>query len=234
MATEPQKSRAAYLVIAGMLTMTAILGFWSGYFGPMLAGGVRHFWFIHVHAAVFLLWMLLLLLQAALVTCGKVSAHRTIGIGGALWGIVVIVVGFFISVAAPVARAQAGQLQPDVAELVALFNLTDMVVFTAFFAAAMRYRADKSAHKRLIVCSSIALTGAAVGRVLPSDSIVYLVAWLFPLLVAFLLDWSIERRVHPVFVIAVPVFVFMFVKVSIYSTAEFWHSLGEVFVGPFL
>lgn len=209
--------RKTYLLVCALLAVTVIRGFGGGYFWPMLTGGVSHFWFIHLHAFVFLVWMLLLLVQAGLVIAGRVDWHRSLGVGGLYWGVLVVVVGLYISVAAPLARQSTGQLTPDLARLVIAYNLTDMIAFIGFFAAAMIQRAQPHLHRRLIVCAATALTGAAVGRVLPSDSIVYLFVWLIPLLVAIGAELRYERRVHPIYVLGLAVFLFMFLKVELYA-----------------
>ncbi len=53
----------AYLAIALGLGATAGWGFWPTYFGPLLRGGVNRHWIIHVHAAVFIGWLLPLMGQ---------------------------------------------------------------------------------------------------------------------------------------------------------------------------
>ncbi|HMB74482.1 MAG TPA: hypothetical protein VKQ06_12990, partial [Gammaproteobacteria bacterium] len=145
-----------------------------------------------------------------------------------------IAVGLFISIAAPLARVEAGQLQPRTAELVALYNLTDMVVFAALFALAIYHRSRPHLHRRLMVCAGIALTGAAVGRMLPSSSLAYLGVWLAPLMAALASDLVLERRIHLVFVFAAAAFIFMFAKVELYAMNEFWHTVGRAFIAPFL
>jgi len=234
MAATHRQIRLIYLVIALILTATAIRGFWPGYFGPALRGGVEHFWFIHVHAAVFLVWMLLLSVQAILVTSGNVQMHRRIGAGVAAWGGLVVVVGWFISIAAPVARVQTGQLQPPVAELVALYNLTDMAIFTVMFGLAIYHRSTPALHRRLIICAGIALTGAAVGRMLSANSLGYLAVWLAPYLLAVTSDLLLERRVHFVYLAGGAAFLFMFLKVRIYSMSDIWQSIAAAVTGPFL
>lgn len=234
MAATLRQTRRIYLAISVLLTATAICGFWPGYFSPLLRGGTEHFWFIHVHAAVFLGWIMLLSLQAVCVASDKLELHRKIGIGGAFWGALVIAVGLFVSVAAPVARVNAGQLQPRVAELVVMYNLTDMAVFSVLFAFAIHHVSRPPLHRRLMVCAGIALTGAAVGRMLASGSLAYLGAWLAPFMLAVAGDLALERRIHLVFWLAGAAFVFMFLKVEIYSQSEIWHTLGRAIAGPFL
>ena len=234
MTRTPALTRQIYLAISCLLAATAVWGFWPGYFAPLLRGGVQHFWFIHLHAGVFLGWMILLVVQAVCVASGKVALHRTIGSGGIFVGVLVIAVGAFISVAAPLARLAAGQLQVRTAEVVVLYNLTDMVVFSVLFALAIAFRARPGLHRRLIVCAGNALTGAAVGRMLASDSLAYLVVWLAPLAVAMAADLAVERRIHPVFVCSGAAFAFMFLKVDLFARSELAHAIGRLFIAPFL
>ena len=217
-----------------LLVGTVVWGFWPSYFRPLLTKGVDHFWFIHLHAAVFLGWMMFLVAQALLVTRGNVSLHRKIGVVGMVCGTLVLCVGIFISIAAPVARVHAGQMPPEVAELVALYNLTDIAIFGSLFALAMHYRSVSALHQRLILCSSVALTGAAVGRVLPSDSLLYILVWLAPLILGIAIDLASARKVHPIFLAGAVVFVAMFFKVQLFSMSPGWRTVGKTLIGPFL
>ena len=230
----PQWSRHAYFAVACILTATVISGFWPSYFRPLLTGEADHFWFIHVHAAAFLGWMIFLLVQALLITLGKVILHRRLGVAGMVYGTLVLCLGLFVSIAAPVARVGAGQMPPQVAELVALYNLTDMVIFGVFFLLAIGYRLVPALHRRLILCSSVALTGAAVGRVLPSGSLAYALVWLAPLIIGFAIDLAADRRIHPIFLSSSVVFATMFFKVPLFSVSPVWRVIGRSLIRPFL
>ena len=232
--TIQQWSRHAYLAITCILVATVIWGFWPSYWGPLFAGRVDNFWFIHLHATVFLGWMILLLVQALLVTRGNVSYHRKLGVAGMVYGVLVLCVGLFISIAAPVTRVNSGQMPPQVAELVAVYNLTDIVIFGGFFLLSMRYRSVPALHRRLVLCSTIALTGAAVGRVLPSGSLSYSLVWLTPLIFGFAIDLATDRRVHPAFLSSAVVFVAMFHKVQLFSMAPIARTVGHSLIRPFL
>jgi hypothetical protein len=80
----------AYLAISLAVLGTVVWGFWASYFGPLLAGAVHRPWFIHVHAAVFLGWVTLLIAQASLIAFGKVEQHRRIGRAGAFFKVDII------------------------------------------------------------------------------------------------------------------------------------------------
>lgn len=227
-------SRQAYLAAVCLLFATVVWGFWPSYWGRLLSGGVEHFWFVHLHAAVFLGWMAILLAQALLVTSGRLQLHRRLGVAAAAYGLVVLCVGAVVSIAAPVARVGSGQLAADTAALVALYNLTDIVVFGGFFMLAMRERTVPARHRRLVLCAGVALTGAAVGRVLPSGSLLYVVVWLAPLVIGMAVDWLSGRRIHPIFVGGCIAFAAMYFKVQIYASSPAFRAVGQTLIAPFL
>ncbi len=70
------------LAIAGMVTW----GFWRSYFGPLIGGGVTRPWIIHVHAAVFVGWVVLFVTQASLAAFGRIAFHRRLGRVGSSYG----------------------------------------------------------------------------------------------------------------------------------------------------
>ena len=119
------------------------------------------------------------------------------------------------------------------AALVVLYNLTDMAVFAGFFVAAMLQRRRPEFHKRLILSATVALMGAAVGRVLPGGSLSYLLVWLAPLFALMVVDLLTGRRLHPVSLASVAIFVVVFFKVDLLSLSPIWPQVGRVIMSPF-
>ncbi|MEQ9398461.1 MAG: hypothetical protein RJQ04_04775 [Longimicrobiales bacterium] len=67
-------TRRYHIALAAGMTLLVFLGFWPSYFGVLVSGqGYDRHWIFHLHAAVFLGWMALLLARG----------HR-LGAGGAL------------------------------------------------------------------------------------------------------------------------------------------------------
>jgi hypothetical protein len=97
-ATAIRGPRICYVTAATALLLLAVIGFGPAYSGSLSAGTLPPF--LHVHAAVFLSWIVLLILQASLVARGRVATHRRLG---ALGGIAVIA-----SVPARAALARTG------------------------------------------------------------------------------------------------------------------------------
>ncbi len=79
-----------------------------------------------------------------------------------------------VSVGAPALRVRAAFYPLEVGGVIALYNLTDMLLFGAFLMLAFAYRNRPELHKRWIIAATAALCGAALGRVVPGNTPQYL------------------------------------------------------------
>jgi hypothetical protein len=232
--SSPVQSTAwAYFAISLAIAGTVVWGFWPSYFGPLLAGAVTRPWFIHVHATVFLGWVALLIVQASFIAFGKVAQHRRVGRMGAFYGALVFGVGLAVSIAAPALRVRSGVLPERFASLVVLYNLVDILCFGGFFAAALVTRRQPELHKRWILSATIALSGAAVGRVI-QDQQLYRVVWLSPLVASMLIDLLTRRRLHVVSLVSLCALLVVSFKVAIIAMSPVWAAVGHTILGLFL
>ncbi|HVJ31268.1 MAG TPA: hypothetical protein VNA66_13225, partial [Gammaproteobacteria bacterium] len=138
-----------------------------------------------------------------------------------------------VSVGAPVVRVRAAFYSLEVGGLVALYNLTDMLLFGVFLALAFAYRNRPELHKRWIIAATAALCGAALGRVVPGSSPQYLLLWLSPLLALVAVDLATQRRVHWIPVVSSALLVVAFFKVPLYA-APIWREVGASLLRPFV
>lgn len=230
----PVGTRRAYLGIVFLLVATVVWGFWRTYFGPLLHGGVSRPWIIHVHAAVFIGWIALLTTQALLVSSGRIRDHRRLGRVGLVYGCLVFCLGVAVSFAAPILHVQAHQMPVERASLVVLYNLTDILLFGAFFAAAMIQRRRPEWHKRLILSATVALTSAAVGRIPFGGQGEYLAVWLLPLFASMVVDLVTQRRVYAISWVSLVVFVAESYKVELFFLSPIWQRVGLALTGLFV
>ena len=226
------RTRQAYFVIALLVAGIVAWGFWKTYYSQALARADLPA-IVHVHAVVFSVWVLILVAQAAVVVAGNVRLHKQIGAAGMLYGALVFSVGLLVSVGAPVVRVRSGFYPLEVGGIVALYNLTDMLLFGAFLALAFAYRGRPELHKRWIVAASAALCGAALGRVVPGSTPQYLLLWLSPLLALIVVDLATRRRVHWIPVVSSALLVVAFFKVPLYA-APLWRDVGAALLRPFV
>jgi hypothetical protein len=224
--------RQAYLAIALLVAGIVAWGFWETYYSQAFARGDLPA-IVHVHAAVFSIWVLLLVAQAALVAAGNVQLHRRTGNVGMLYGGVVLAIGLLVSVGAPALRVRAAFYPLEVGGVIALYNLTDMLLFGAFLALSFVHRNRPELHKRWIIAATAALCGAALGRVVPGNTPQYLLLWLSPLLAMIAVDLAILRRVHWIPVVSGALLVAAFFKVRLYS-APIWRDVGGALLRPFV
>jgi hypothetical protein len=114
-----------------------------------------------LHGSVFTSWILLLVLQTALVTGGRTDLHRRLGIFGACLAAAMVVLG----VVTAVYGAHRGSNPPGTEPLHFLaIPLFDMLVFALLVFLGVRARRDPPAHKRLMLLSTLGILAAAVAR----------------------------------------------------------------------
>jgi hypothetical protein len=226
------RARQAYFAIALLIAGIVTWGFWETYYTKAFTRADLPT-IVHVHAAVFSVWVLVLLAQAAVVVAGNVRLHRRIGAAGMLYGALVLLVGLLVSIGAPVLRVRSGFYPLEVGGVIALYNLTDMLLFGAFLALAFVYRNRSELHKRWIIAATAALCGAALGRVVPGNTPQYLLLWLSPLLAMIGADLVLGRRVHWIPVVGGGLLVVAFFKVPLYS-GPIWRDLGAAMLRPFV
>lgn len=183
-----------------------------------------------LHGALFTGWVVLFIVQTALIARHRVAVHRQLGIAGALLAIVMVVVGTLTAVRA----AARGSAPPGVDPLAFLaIPFFDMVLFAGFVGAAVWQRAKKETHKRLMLLAYISIVVAAVARlpgVLPLGPFGFFGLTAIFLLIAVVYDWVSRRRVHPVyiwggglFIVSVPL------RLMISGTAP-WRAFAEFLV----
>ena len=114
---------------------------------------------VHVHGALFSGWILLFLVQTTLVATRRTDLHRKLGIGGGALAVLMVVVGYFVSISA--ARRTADV--PDQLKFL-IVPVGALVVFPALIGAALLLRRRVDFHKRLTVIATIELMNAAVDR----------------------------------------------------------------------
>lgn len=145
-----------------MIALIVLVGFSRTYF---LAGYFRAkplvAPIVHVHAAVFTSWFVLLVAQASLVVTGRTDIHRWLGIVGLVLAPLVVVLG---AIVADEMLHRLAKVPGVDAKMIFAAALGQIVGFSlpVFFAFRLRRRPDY--HKRLILIGTMAMLGAAWGR----------------------------------------------------------------------
>jgi uncharacterized integral membrane protein len=155
----------------------------------------------HVHAAIFMGWLLIFLAQTVLIASNNARLHRRLGWIALIW--VPMMVGMGLAMTLYSMRAHGGP--PFFAAGEFLFgNPAGLLCFAGLVGAAVTVRGRSDWHRRLMLCSLATITGPGLGRILPVPFMIpwswTVSAWLAPLvfpLIGMAGDYARTRRVHP-------------------------------------
>jgi len=87
-------SRYFFVGMALFMMTVVFLGFWPTYFGPLLVGaGFDGPWILHIHALLFMGWMVVLPAQTTLAARNQVATHMRVGRYGLALGLLVLAMG---------------------------------------------------------------------------------------------------------------------------------------------
>ena len=195
-----------HLFYSGMaiaLALTVLTGFAPTYYLRLLGDGPRatvsggpFTALVHLHGALFTGWVVLFIVQTALVASHRVAVHRRLGVAGAVLAAAMVVVG----TSTAIVTAARGGAPPGVPPLAFLaIPIFDMALFATFVTTALVLRRDKEAHKRLMLLAYITLIVAAVARlpgVLPLGPLAFFGFGYLFVVVAMIYDFVSRRRVH--------------------------------------
>jgi uncharacterized membrane protein YozB (DUF420 family) len=167
---------------------------------------------LHVHGAVFTLWVVLLIAQPSLVVAGDVRRHRQLGMAGAALAAAMVVMGLAATLFS-ISHHRVPSFFPPGVFLV--MNSLGVIVFGALVAAAVALRGRPEWHKRLMLCATASILGPGLGRFLPMASfgaIAPLVMFAVNdviLLAGPAADLVVRRRIHPAYLWGVAAVVLM-------------------------
>jgi hypothetical protein len=154
-----------------------------------------------IHGAVFSAWVILFVLQTALVSARRTPLHRRLGwLGGAV-AVLMLVTGFLAAAAA----VRRGTSMPGLPPPLIFFAIPffDLVTFAALVGAGLSQRARPAHHKRLMLLATLAVLAAAVARlpgVAPLGILGFFALTDLILLAGMAHDWMTRGRVHQAFV----------------------------------
>lgn len=115
---------------------------------------------VHIHALVFVGWLLLLTTQLLLIRSGRVDIHKRLGVAGMVLAPLMVVLGLATSIIVDYLHFPTPQGD---APFLAI-QLADLVNFGTLATAALLLRGTPSAHKRLIILATIFISDAGFAR----------------------------------------------------------------------
>ena len=221
--------------------LTAFLGFLPTFWMPLTAGQFKANPVVFMHGIGFFTWTLFALVQTSLVPAGRVLLHRSVGLAGISFATILTMLGFLAalnSLQSGIAAHQAAG-----AEAFLIVPLTVIVTFAVLFIFAISNIRRPEFHKRLMLLATISVLNAPVARPLivwvwklpPTDQLPVWIdvpaTYLSYLLIlpALFFDWRKNGRIHPVYMIAVPILVLIPLVAMPISDSAAWHSFAKGF-----
>jgi hypothetical protein len=187
-----------YAITAIIMALINIAAF--SFFAAMGISTFRAPVYVHVHAVLFMGWVLLFVTQVSLAATGSLALHRKLGWLAAGWAVAMVVVGTLTTVWTVQKGAVPFFFLP--AQFLVM-NPLSVCLFAALLIGGVIQRRDREWHPRLIVCGMAAIMGPAFGRLLPAPLLMYaMVTAVFIGMIAFPIAGIVRDkrrygRVHP-------------------------------------
>ena len=120
---------------------------------------------VHIHGAVFSLWILLFITQISLITAHRLDLHRRLGMFGFLLACLMVILGVLVATG-QLAWHSANPGKDTIEEVRAFYAvpLADMLMFSTFVYVGFRNRTHPAVHKRLMLFATLALLDAGFDR----------------------------------------------------------------------
>ncbi len=159
MSSKPRSDDVFFPAMSLLILAVVVFGFAQSYFLPGMVFAKLPNALVHIHGALFVSWIFLLVLQNFLIATHRIKWHITFGVLGAILPPLMAIFGVltvFDSI-----RRNGTPIPP---QLLLVGDIEELVLFLALIAWAMIVRRSPAAHKRLMILGTMAILGPAVNR----------------------------------------------------------------------
>jgi hypothetical protein len=186
--------RYFYLAMSFLMIAIVVWGFGHTVNDVLFHPAVPRPLLLWIHSATFSAWLLLFLLQSALVRSHNVRLHRTLGWFVAGVGAAMIPLGITVRI-----LHEAG------ADAFEFISFGDVTIFTVWLALGILWRKRPALHKPAFFIATCGLIGAAFGRVpwIATHALMYVCVDAV-ICLGVLRDLLVDRRIHRVYLIGLP------------------------------
>ncbi len=218
-----------FLAVAVLFPLVNIIGFApSYYFKTLTTAPPLPSLLVHVHGLVMSAWIVLISVQATLISAKKIKLHMTLGILGCVLAAAVVVVGTMTGYAM---FARGSTFPGYTPAQFFIIPMADIVKFVIIFTAAIYYRKNAANHKRLILVTVLNFMPSSLAR-FPFAFVPELGAIWFIGLPAFLgviflaVDTYKNGKVNRVFAAAIALLVAAGPLTSLIARTETWEMFA--------
>jgi hypothetical protein len=222
--TRARKIRADdifFPAMALLILAIVVTGFGKSYFFAGMIRAKLPNRLVHIHGAVFVSWVFLLVAQTMLVAAHKTKWHMKLGVLSLILLPSMSVLGT-LTVCDFVRRA----LSYETPELILAGDLETLALFVVLTCWGLLWRRDASSHKRLMILGTMAIMGPAIDRWEFGILITLGTILGLPLLVLAYDLWLL-KRVHRTTAVATALIAAVTFTVFPFSKLAFWHHFVE-------
>jgi hypothetical protein len=211
-----------YAITAFIMALINIVAF--SFFAAMGISTFRAPIYVHIHAVLFMGWVLLFVAQVSLAAAGSLVLHRKLGWVAVGWAFAMVIVGTLTTVWTAQRAAVPFFFLP--AQFLVM-NPLSVLVFAVLLIGGVTKRRDREWHPRLIICGMAAIMGPAFGRLLPAPLLMYsMVTAVFIGMIAFPLAGIVRDkrrygRVHPAWWVGLSTLVLLHVATETVGRSAF-------------
>jgi hypothetical protein len=157
--------RRLFAIAAVLFPLIILFGFGRTYYlRGFFAVPPVGVWLVHLHAILMTAWVLLFIVQVRLISSRRVRVHQRLGFIAIGLAVLIVITGFFTAVrAAKFGPSAFPAPLPRLPFLVV--PMTDLLMFTILFSAAIYYREKPAEHKRFMLLTAINFLPPALARI---------------------------------------------------------------------
>jgi hypothetical protein len=145
--------------MALLILAVVFIGFAQSYFLPGMVMAKLPNKLVHIHGALFVGWIFLLVLQTSLIAARQVKLHMSLGVLALILPPLMAVFGM-LTLFDSIRRNAIG----IPGELILVGDTEELILFVFLIGWAVVARRNPATHKRLMILGTLALMGPAVNR----------------------------------------------------------------------
>ncbi|MBS0380491.1 MAG: hypothetical protein JSS29_18580 [Proteobacteria bacterium] len=166
----PRTGHGVFLALTALVWVGVLSGFGTDSYHHILKNGLDYPPIVHVHAVVFVSFLLIFTTQVILVRTGRLATHRRLGVAGAVLIGVMLVLGPATAIHVDAHRYVATGRTPEFLAV----QLSDILAFGTLAGAALWLRTRPELHKRLMMLALIYISDAGFARLINAGPSAYL------------------------------------------------------------
>jgi hypothetical protein len=204
--------RNFYLLMVALAWLGIIRGFGAEIVDHVQKHKAAFALVVHVHAIVFVTWLVLFTVQVLLIRSQKLGLHKRLG----FMLVYLAALMMFLGPATALTVQHNGMANPNADPAFLSVQFTDILAFVGLTGAAIYLRRSPTSHKRLILLGTLYITDAGYARWLADPLLnalggvtfwhLWIALYFGPLVMAALAglyDLATRRTLHPAYVAGV-------------------------------